>query len=141
MTTLAANKKRDFELNEDPLYNDVPAVASDVVYEGAAVGDNGSGYGRPLVAADPFMGFAAAKCDNASGSAGDKSVRVRQRGTVKLTVTGVTGVGDVGDDVYASDDDTFTKTSSGNSAIGTIVRWISSTTCMVRFEAAQVRSI
>jgi hypothetical protein len=33
----------------------------------------------------------------------------------------VTGVGDIDDTVYATDDDTFTKTSSGATAIGKIV--------------------
>lgn len=141
MTTLAANVKRSYEVNEDPLYNDVPCVASDIVYEGAAVGDNASGYGRPLVAGDPFMGFAAAKVDNSTGAAGDKNIRVRQRGTAKLSVVGVAGVGDHGETVYASDDGTFTLTAGSNTAIGKVTRWISGTTCMVRFEAKPVQSL
>lgn len=140
MATLSANSNRVFEINEDELYNDVPCVASDIVYAGAAVGSS-SGYGRPLSGGDVFLGFAVAKVDNSSGSAGDKNVRVKQRGTVKLTVTGASAVTDVNSDVYATDDDTFTLTASGASAIGTVVRWVSGTTCLVRFEAAPVRSI
>jgi hypothetical protein len=37
--------------------------------------------------------------------------------------------------VYASDDDTFTLTSTSNSKIGFVRRHISSTTCLVEFDA------
>lgn len=142
MATLSANTKRVFEFNEDPLLNDVPVIASDIIYEGAAVGESSStGNARPLVAGDVFLGFAVAKADNSSGSVGDTYVRVRQKGIVKLTVTGVTADDDLGIAVYASDDDTFTTSSTGNTQIGKLIRWISSTTCMVRFEAAAVQSI
>lgn len=138
MSTLAKNSVRAYEEGD---INELPAVNADIIYEGAAVGDNGSGYARPLVAADPFLGFATRKCDNSAGAAGAKNVKVKEKGKIILSVTGVTGVGDVGDAVYASDDDTFTKTSSGNSAIGKIARHISGTSCVVAFEAVQVRSI
>ncbi|NCS83375.1 MAG: cytoplasmic protein, partial [Cyanobacteria bacterium] len=58
MTTLAKDQSRDFQQGE---INDTPVIATDIIYEGAAVGDNGSGYARPLVAGDPFLGFAACK--------------------------------------------------------------------------------
>lgn len=142
MTTLAANKKRIYEVNEDAVLNDVNIIAADIVYEGSAVGESSSsGTGRPLQAGDVFLGFCIAKTDNSTGSASAKQIRVRQKGTVKLAVTGVSGVADVGATVYASDDDTFTLSSTSNTAIGKIVRHVSSTTVMVRFEAAQVRSI
>lgn len=141
MTTRASNIKRTFEFNEDELLDDVPVIADDIVYEGSAVGESSStGYGRPLVAGDTFLGFSNSKCDNAGGSAGAKNIRVRKKGTVKLAVTGAS-VASLGDTVYASDDDTFTLTSTDNTAIGKVVRHVTSTICMVRFEAAQVRSI
>lgn len=142
MTTLAANKKRVYEFNADPIYNDVPMIASDVIYEGAAVGESSSsGNARPLEGGDNFLGFATAKADNASGSAGDVNVRVRSRGIVKLSVTGVSADDDLGATVYATDDDTFTLTASGGSSIGKVHRWISGTTCMVAFESVLQRSI
>jgi hypothetical protein len=119
-------------------------VATDIIYEGAAVGDNASGVARPLVGGDPFLGFADRICDNAAGGAGAKRVRTRTRGRVKLAVTGVTGVADIGDAVYAIDDDTFTKTSStAHSSIGKIVAWNNegTTVCIVQFEGVAVRSI
>ncbi len=138
MATLAKDSARAYELGD---IGELPVIAADIIYEGAALGDNASGYARPLVAADPFLGFAERKVDNSTGAAGDKKVRVRERGKVIVPVVGVTGVGDVGTAVYASDDDTFTLTSVGNSAIGKIVRYESGTTCVVYFEAAQNRSI
>jgi hypothetical protein len=138
MTTLAKNSPRDFVLGD---LQDLPVVATDIIYEGAAVGENGSGYFRPLVAADPFAGFAQSQADNSAGAAGAINVRVKPRGRIVLSVTGVTAVTDEGSTVYASDDDTFTLTSSGNTAIGKIVRYISGTSVEVYFESASYRSL
>lgn len=115
---------------------ELPVVASDIIYEGSAVGDNASGYARPLVAADPFLGMAERKADNSAGAAGDKNVRVIERGKVVVSVTGVTGVGDVGTLVYASDENTFTLTLTGNTLIGKIVRFISGTQVVVAFKSS-----
>jgi len=133
MTTLANDSARDYELGD---IGELPVVASDIIYEGAAVGDNASGYARPLVAADPFLGFAESQADNSAGAAGAVNVRVREVGKVKLSVTGVTGVGDVGTDVYASDDNAFTLTTTSNTLIGTIVRYISGTEVIVHFKSS-----
>lgn len=138
MTTLAANKPRAYEIGD---LNDLPMIGNDVIYEGAAVGDNGSGLARPLVAADPFLGFANRTADNTGGSASAVNVQVKERGKIQLSVTGVASADDVGQTVYASDDDTFTLTSTSNTAIGKVARWVSGTTCVVYFEAGYSRSI
>lgn len=138
MTTLATAKPRDHLLGD---LQDLPMIAADIIYEGAAVGENGSGYFRPLVAADPFAGFAERTVDNSAGAAGALNVRVKPRGRVILPVVGVTAVTDEGATVYASDDDTFTLTSTSNSAIGKITRYISGTTVEVYFEASSFRSL
>lgn len=138
MTTLAKNSPRDFVLGD---LQDLPVVATDIIYEGAAVGENGSGYFRPLVAADPFAGFAQSQADNSAGAAGAINVRVKPSGRIVLSVAGVTAVTDEGSTVYASDDDTFTLTSSGNTAIGKIVRYISGTSVEVYFQSASYRSL
>ena len=141
MATLSATKLRSFEQGVAPQLNDLPVIAADRIYEGAALGDAGPGNIRPLEAADAFVGFAYAEADNTTGSAGDVNVRVRQKGIVQIPVTGVTGVTDLGVSVYASDDDTFTLTAAGNSIIGKVVRFISGTDVMVAFEGIQVRSV
>ena len=136
MATLAADTPRDYQVGEK---EDYPVIASDIIYEGAAVGENASGYARPLVAADPFLGFAVEKADNSAGAAGDKNVTVKTRGRVRLTVAGATAI--TANDrpaVYASDDGTFTLTSTSNSKIGYVSRWIASTDCIVEFDALKV---
>ncbi|MCC2673056.1 MAG: cytoplasmic protein [Ramlibacter sp.] len=134
MTTLAANKPRPYELGNIQEY---PVIAADIIYEGAAVGEDGSGYARPLVAADPFLGFAETYVDNSAGAAGDKRVRVRRSGQVQLAVAGATAItANDGVAVYASDDDTFTLTSTSNTLIGKVSRWLESGVCIVDFKAA-----
>jgi len=136
MATLAKDSPRSYQVGEKEVY---PVIASDIVFEGAAVGENASGYARPLVAADPFLGFAERKADNSAGAAGDKNVTVKTRGRVQLEVVGASAV--TANDrpaVYASDDDTFTLTSTANSKIGYVQRWVSGTTCIVEFDALKV---
>lgn len=138
MTTLAADKKRNW--GNDLVYEDFPAVAADILYEGSSLGDS-SGNARPLQAADSFMGFVARRCDNSAGAAGAKKVRAIVKGTVEAEVTGVASENDYGTAVYMSDDDTFTNSAGGNSSIGKVARWISGTKCIVAFEAEHLRSI
>lgn len=136
MTTLAVDTPRTYQIGDIEEY---PVIAADIIYEGAAVGENGSGYSRPLVAGDTFQGFAIEKTDNSAGSAGDKTVRVKTRGRVQLAVAGATAI--TANDrplVYASDDGTFTLTASTNSHIGWVSRWIESGVAVVEFDALAV---
>jgi hypothetical protein len=133
MTTLAANAPRAWELGD---HNELPIIAADIIYQGAAVGDNGSGYMRPLVAGDPFRGFALEKCDNASGSAGAKNVKLLRKGKVSLSISGL-AITDVGKDVYASDDNTFVLTKGTNTRIGHVYRYVSSGVGIVAFRDAE----
>lgn len=114
MTALAADTPRAY-LDGDHSF--VPAKGSSTIFEGAPVGDDGSGYGRLLVAGDPFRGFAQEQCDNSSGSDGDEDILVRHLGKIKLSVTGAS-ISTNGRAVYASDSNTFTLTKSTNSKIG-----------------------
>lgn len=133
MTTLAANINRKFELES---YNSLPVIASDIIFKGAAVGYNGSGYVRPLVAGDIFAGFAQAKADNSTGSAGDIDASVQPEGFVELPISGL-AITDEKVAIYASDDNTFTKTATGNSYIGTVHRFVSSGVGVVKFKAGK----
>jgi hypothetical protein len=132
MATLAIDKPRDYELGD---VNEFPVIADDIIYEGAAVGDNAAGYARPLVAGDLFRGFATRKAANAGGAAGDQTVEVNTRGRLVLPISGV-AITDVGKEVYASDDDTFTLTMGTNTRIGFVYRFISSGYAVVEFNAA-----
>lgn len=145
MATLAADKARSYELNGgDPSFNELPIIASDTVYRGAAVGESStSGTYRPLQGGDTFVGFCDEQCANESGAASAKRIKVRQRGSARLSVTGVSSAatGRSGATVYASDDDTFTLSSTGGSSIGKIERWVSGAICWVEFEGASKRSL
>ncbi len=141
MATQTADVIRTFENAGTPdEYGDLPVKAATKIYEGSAVGLT-TGYARALVAADPFGGFCSRRSDNSAGANGDRNVKVREKGKIILDVTGVTGVTDVGSTVYASDDNTFTLTSTSNTAIGKVARFISGTRVAVYFEAAHLRSI
>lgn len=131
MVTLSTDVPRAWELGD---INELPVIADDIIYAGAAVGDNGSGYARPLQAGDPFVGFAEDRADNAGGAAGNKTVRLKTCGLVEVPVTGVTGVAQRGDLVYASDDDTYTLTAMSNSLIGTVHRVVSTGVAVVAFD-------
>lgn len=137
MTTLAANIQRDYQLGDKEEY---PVIAADIIYQGAAVGENGSGYARPLVAADPFLGFAESKADNSAGAAGAINVNVKTRGCVVLSISGIAITANDRPAVYASDDNTFTLTSTSNSLIGYVSRWVSSGVAVVEFDALAVRA-
>jgi hypothetical protein len=133
MTTLAANTPRVYEAGE---FGHVPMRDNVKIYEGSAVGDDGAGGARALVAADPFRGFAVENADNTvSGHAtGAIAVQVRLFGVIQLAVSSAV-VGDLGKAVYASDDNAFTYTASGNSYVGRVMRCVDSTHVAVAFDA------
>lgn len=131
MTTLAADKRRAMELGT---INEIPVIASDIIYEGAAVGVvKASGHARPLASGDRFAGFAEAKADNSAGAAAAINVRVCECGKVQLAVAGAV-ITDVGQPVYASDDDTFVFTPTGV-FVGFVHRFVSSGVVIVAFDA------
>lgn len=130
MTTLAADTPRTYQVGEIEEY---PVTAGDIIYEGAAVGEDGFGFSRPLSAGDTFQGFAESQADN---TLGNKNVRVKTKGRILLGVTGVTDA-TVNDRpaVYATDDNTFTLTAAGNSLIGYVSRYVSSGMAIVEFDS------
>jgi len=131
MATLATDKQRPYELGD---LNSLPMVATDIIYEGAAVGiEAASGNARPLNAGDAFAGFCIQNADNATGSAGDVRVQVKTHGEVQLPVTNVAAT-DIGKPVYASDDDTFVLTATSNSYIGKVKRFVSTGVAVVAFD-------
>ena len=140
---------RTYEAGVEPIFNDYGVEASTTIYEGAAVGiDPASNLAEAFATATSiFAGFALTKADNASGAAGDVNVHVRSRGVVKLTVATATDQGttlDLGDAVYAVDDQTFNVTSTSQKQVGKVHRVVSqsasSAVVMVYFEADTLRS-
>lgn len=134
MTTLAADKQRPIEGGNR---NEFPVIATDIIYALAAVGlVPGAGHARPLAAGDKFGGFAESQADNASGAAADINVRVIESGKVQLAVTGAV-ITDVGQPVYATDDDTFSLNPVGGVFIGFVHRFVSAGIVVVTFDATR----
>jgi hypothetical protein len=128
---LSADTKRAY--GEQGL-NTLGVKASARIYEGSAVGLSG-GYARALVAADKFAGFAL---ENVLGTTdGAVKVAVQSRGLAQLSVTSV-AVTNNGAVVYASDDGTFVLTSTGNSPMGRVHRFVSSGIAVVSFDSAAI---
>lgn len=133
MTTLAANKQRPYELGD---LNDIPVIASDIIYEGAAVGVvAASGHARPLTTADRFVGFADRQADNSAGAAAAIYVTVKARGEIQLAVTGAL-ITDLKQPVYAADDDSFQFSPVGGVFVGFVKRFVSAGVVVVEFDAS-----
>lgn len=142
MATLTANALREYDTSYARPLNEAGVIASDIIFEGAAVGESAStGTARPLVAGDTFLGFAVRKVDNSSGAASDKNVLLYTKGAVWLSVTGVDNIDHLGDDVYAADDNDFTTTVGSNTLFGKVLRYDAGTSlALVYFEALAVQS-
>ncbi len=94
--------------------------ASTTIFKGSLVGLDSNGYARPLVAGDPFVGFAFENLDNSAGADGDESLRCDTTGDFDYALAGAT-LANIGDAVYASADDTLTLTATSNSFVGHLV--------------------
>ncbi len=136
MTTLAVNVARAFVLGNE---NDFPAIA-DIFFEGSAVGlVDATGHARPLEATDRFVGFVQEKLDASLTTAADRSVRVKKRGVVVLSVSGAV-ITDVGQPVFATDDDTFVFSPVGAVHIGKVIRFVSAGVVDVEFDAGNMHN-
>lgn len=120
---MALTANRDVEFFASPELIDVPVDDNVTIFKGALVGRNRTtGYARPLHAGDEFLGVAYRAADNsvAGHAAGGINVRLHQAVDIVHALASVT-TGDIGKDVYASDDETLTLTPTGHSRVGRIV--------------------
>lgn len=132
MTTLATDTWRDLEVGER---SEFPVIAADIIYQGAAVGlVKATGHARPLTSVDEFVGFAEKKVDNSAGAAAAINVRTIKSGAVKLAVTGAV-ITDVGQPVYAQDDNAFSFLKTSGVFIGIYRRYTASGYGIVEFDA------
>jgi hypothetical protein len=137
---LTANREVQFYAAQELI--DIPVDDDVVVYKGAFVGRNRStGYARALVAGDEFLGIAYRQADNTiSGhTAGGITVRLHQSIDIVHTLSGV-ATGDIGKDVYASDDGTLTLSPTGNSRVGRIVAVEATNSARVRCQPVSMLS-
>lgn len=135
MATLTGDSIRTQEIGER---NQFPVIASQIIYEGSAVGlVDATGHARPLTSADKFAGFADAKVDNSAGAAAAKTVRVVESGKIQLAVSGAV-ITDVGQPVYATDDDTFVFLPTAAVFIGIVHRFVSAGVVVINFHATRL---
>ena len=130
---MALTANRDLDHYIDQELRTFKVAGSTHIYKGALIGLNTSGYARPLVAGDPFVGIAYEEIDNSSGANGDLSVRVYTLGDFGHALAGASQA-QVGDAVYASADDTLTFTAAGNSYVGVAVDVPSSGNIVLRLD-------
>lgn len=136
---MSLNADRELSIYTSRELVDLPVDDNVVIYKGALVGRNrATGYARGLIAGDEFLGLAYRKADNtvAGHTAGGIRVRLAQDVDVVHPLSGATQ-GDVGKEVYASDDATLTLSASGNSRVGRIVALEGVDTVRVRCQPVQ----
>jgi len=90
-------------------------MAVDIIYRGSLCKHNAAGFAAPCAAESGavFAGVAYEKKDNSGGSAGDEDCKIIKEGVFLLTGVSFTQT-DVGQKVYASDDQTVSTTQAAN---------------------------
>lgn len=137
---LTANREVDHYVDQE--LRSFQVAASVNIFKGAFIGLAPTGYARPLVAGDPFVGIAYEAIDNSSGANGDLSVRVYTVGDFGLALAGAAVAG-IGRPVFASADDTLTLTANGNSYVGIVQDVIASGEIILRIDPAhkQIKTV
>jgi hypothetical protein len=135
--TLAADKALQYTEGVELSF---PVVATDIIYAGSLVCVNAAGYALP--GADTagliFQGIAVEQVDNSTGNAGDKTVVLRRRGLIKMTLGTAISQANVGDNVFLVDDESVDIAAQTTNDIfcGIIAGYIDSTHAWVDIEPA-----
>jgi hypothetical protein len=111
-------------------------MAVQKIYQGALVKQNAAGFLANCLAESGavFAGIAVEGADNSGGSAGDLKIRCYKKGSALLTGSGFAQT-DVGQVVYATDENTITKTNANDKQkVGVISEYVSSTQVWVKFD-------
>ena len=131
MAALTANREVDRYVDQE--IREYPVEGGAHIYKGAFVGMSASGHAQGLVATNVFLGIACEEVDNTGLADGAKKVRVLSRGDFKEALSGV-GQTKVGANVYASDDQTLTLTSTSNSLVGKVAAMPAANEIILRIE-------
>ena len=122
-------KRADGKLKEFSTYQ------STTIYKGGMVCINSTGYA--IAGANTsglkFVGIAYEKCDNSTGSSGDKYVRVEETGEFEMNMTGAS-IAHVGIQAYLVDDTTVASTASNSVKCGKITEYVSSGVVRVKID-------
>lgn len=127
-------------LEKDGVIHAAPC-AVDIIYRGAIVMHNAAGFLAPAASGNGsfFAGIAEEKVDNSAGSAGDLVCKYKRDGVYLLTGSSF-AQSDIGEKIYATDDQTISKTASTNVLVGQCVEFVSSTQLWIRLERNSVVS-
>jgi hypothetical protein len=115
---LTANRNLDHYV--DQTLRTLKVGGGERIFKGSLVSVDSSGYAAPLAAGEKFVGIAYDEADNTAGADGAKSVKLFTEGDFQHALASI-AVTDIGLPVYASADDTITKTAASNSFVGWIV--------------------
>lgn len=132
LTAAAQVDRKDVNILQHPM-------AAVKIYDGALVKQNAAGFLDNCAAEKGavFAGVSIQTLDNSAGAAGDKKLRLYKNGIVLLTGTGFAQT-DVGQAVYATDENTITKTNAADKQlVGVIDEYFSSTQVWVRLITSQ----
>lgn len=135
----AATEARDPQRKDGSVVSyKLPASTSTYVYKGtlvsARVADGYAYASRSGTATDLFLGVAM-ETKAGDGTAGSARVQVEKTGSFLFNCSGFAQT-DLGVAVYASDDNTVTKTSTNNQLVGYVAEVISATLVRVRIDRA-----
>ena len=136
---MALSADRD-TLVRDADREELPVAASTLIYAGAAVAKDAAGNANDAANTSglKFRGVARARADNSAGDAGDVRVKVKKVAAARWACSGF-AAGDLGADVYFSDDQTVTK-SSGHCYAGKVLEVVSATVVWVDHRPAYALS-
>lgn len=121
---LSRNIKVDIAYQQTHLV-DMPALTNQEFFVGSAVADiSGNGYAGIQTGTNAFLGFCLDYLDMTGVSSGTRRIQVVTQGVIKnVSVASSNGVTDLGVDVYMSDDNTFTLSSSGTAKVGKVANY------------------
>ena len=127
-----------------PQTRNLPAQAAVRAYTGSACTIDPDGNVGPLASGERFVGHAFAECDNSTGAAAAKDVELMcgEGGVYFLEVTLTCTTENEGQNVYMTDDATYSLDPMGastpNVLVGTVWRYVSSTKAVVRIDVSAV---
>lgn len=104
---LTGQKPRDFITPFPESEGVYDVAASTTIYEGALVTVDGSGNLVNLTGTTGFIGVAMHTVDNSTGAAAAKTIRVKTRGCIEVTIGDTIAKTDLNGTIEASDNDTF----------------------------------
>lgn len=108
-------------------------LTNTVIYKGAFVRIGTGGYIEPCgsTSVEPVLGVALDEVDNNPGASGALNCEVLVGGYIEHAVTSVT-IANIGDKVYASDDETLVLTATTNEPCGVVVAVPAAGTAIVK---------